>query len=190
MIAIVLSALALCVTAFNLLLSYGIIRRLREQDAALAEARRRPGAEPTSAGPRVGARVQLPAGPDGSDDSGDAGGEVPSPTLVGFFAPGCASCEEMLPAFSEAATAHPGGRERVRAIVAADGPADGGAAGDASRYADALAAVAVVVAAPAGSAWFRAFQADAFPQVHALSETGELRWSAASARELRRRIAA
>ncbi|MGP3966692.1 hypothetical protein [Streptomyces sp. 6N223] len=187
MIAIVLSALALCVTAFNLLLSYGIVRRLREQDAALAEARWRPGAEPTSTGLRVGARIQLPAGPDGA---GDAGAEVSSPTLVGFFAPGCASCEEMLPAFAEAATAHPGGRERVRAIVAADGPADGGAAGDASRYADALAAVAVVEAAPAGSAWFRAFQADAFPQVHALTETGELRWSAASARELRRRIAA
>ncbi|WP_432746903.1 hypothetical protein H7827_20765 [Streptomyces sp. JH002] len=166
MIALVLSVLALAVTALNLLLCYGIIRRLR------AEPAHGPGPIPTDhtvTGLRVGVPVALPAG---------------APTLVGFFSPGCGACADLLPAFTKAAEAHPGGTGEVTAVVVEAVPDSG------SRiYLDALAPVAEVLRVPPDSPWVTAFGVTGFPQVHALTEDGALRWSAVGPSDLERRLA-
>ncbi|WP_019432852.1 TlpA family protein disulfide reductase [Streptomyces sp. AA0539] len=157
MIALVLSVLALCVTALNLLLSYGIIRRLRaDQDRNAGD-------------PRAGVRIALPSG---------------SPTLVGFFSPGCGACEDLLPAFTDAARAHPGGTEKVTAVVVEVDPES-----DSRTYLNALSPVARVLRVPLNSPWISAFQVDGFPRVHALTEDGALRWSALGPADLERRLA-
>ncbi|MFB4195057.1 TlpA family protein disulfide reductase [Streptomyces carpaticus] len=166
MIALVLSVLALCVTVLNLLLCYGIIRRLRAEPA--------PGQGPLTAdhtvtGLRVGVPVALPAG---------------SPTLVGFFSPGCGACEDLLPAFTRAAGAHPGGTAKVTAVVVEAGPDSGS-----RTYLDALTPVAEVLRVPLDSPWVTAFGVTGFPQVHALTEDGALRWSALGPADLERRLA-
>ncbi|WP_369266501.1 TlpA family protein disulfide reductase [Streptomyces harbinensis] len=167
MIALVLSVLALGVTALNLLLCYGIIRRLRAEPAP------GPGVLPstghTVTGLRVGVPVALPAG---------------SPTLVGFFSPGCDACEDLLPAFTRAAEAHPGGTGKVTAVVV-----EVDQDGDGRSYADALSPVAEVLRVPPASPWVTAFGVTGFPQVHALTEDGALRWSALGPADLERRLA-
>ncbi|MDG6106212.1 hypothetical protein Daura_20195 [Dactylosporangium aurantiacum] len=86
---------ALCV--LNLLLTFGVIRRLRDGDRPAAGAAPQPPMAP------VGTAVR--GGPTGWD------GE----TLVGFFSPGCGPCERQLPTFVEVAGARP--THRVVAVV-------------------------------------------------------------------------
>ncbi|MEV7230786.1 hypothetical protein AB0M79_27750 [Polymorphospora sp. NPDC051019] len=87
---------ALCV--LNLLLTFGVIRRLRQGIGSLPE----PG----------GAMPGPPMAPVGTTVLGaDAGWD--GETLVGFFTPGCGPCEQQLPAFIE----HARTRERVLAVV-------------------------------------------------------------------------
>ena len=92
-IAVVLVG-ALCL--LDLLLTFGVIRRLRENDASRTQGgSAQPGAPMAPVGTRVG----------------DTGWE--GETLVGFFAPGCSPCEQQLPGFIEHARA----RDRVVAVV-------------------------------------------------------------------------
>jgi len=92
---------ALC--ALDLLLTFGVIRRLRQHTQLLAIQR---SVLPDDA-----------LAPVGTDVSG-SGLDLERETLVGFVAPGCGPCEEQLPAFVAAAR----GRDRVVAVVS--GPAD------------------------------------------------------------------
>jgi thiol-disulfide isomerase/thioredoxin len=162
-IALVLSVLALGVTALNLLLCYGIIRRLRAEPAHGPSA-----TDDTVTGPPVGVPIVLPAG---------------SPTLVGFFSPGCGACEDLLPAFTRAAEAHPGGTKKVTAVVVEVDPDS-----DSRTYLDVLSPVAEVLRVPLNSPWVSAFGVDGFPRVHALTEDGALRWSAVGPSDLERRL--
>ena len=83
----------LCV--LDLLLSFGIIRRLREQNETLRDLRERQStAQPPIMFP-AGTRIEL------SDV--DVNG-----ALVGFFSPNCEACKERLPEFIEYATGHHG----------------------------------------------------------------------------------
>ncbi|GAA0910188.1 TlpA family protein disulfide reductase [Virgisporangium aurantiacum] len=98
----------------NLVLTYGVIRRLRQHDTALAE---RPGGGPD-------ADVMAPAGsPLGTftattvDGSVVSAGELAGPTAVGFFSTGCAPCVERLPEFLRYAATFPGGRDNVLVVV-------------------------------------------------------------------------
>jgi len=78
----------------NLLVSYGVIRRLREHAALLAS---RNGVVDDSMAP-VGSTVAGFAAI-ASDGTAVDPTSFAVPTLVGFFAPGCPACEELLPAF-------------------------------------------------------------------------------------------
>ncbi|WP_181772414.1 TlpA family protein disulfide reductase [Amycolatopsis pittospori] len=109
--AVVLVGL-LCV--LDLLLSFGIIRRLREQNETLKAVRQRAADEPD---------IALPAGATIGDFSAAtvSGTELSnadiegSRALVGFFSPGCEPCKERMPQFIEYATRFEG---KVVAIAA------------------------------------------------------------------------
>ena len=101
----------------NLLLTIGVVRRLREQTTELADLRSR--------APMRDAATTLPVGAvvapfeavtiDRRAVTLASFGERP---LVGFFSPGCKPCAERLPGFVRHAAERPGGRDGVLAVVA------------------------------------------------------------------------
>lgn len=129
----------------NLLFSFGVIRRLREQSQLIADLERR-----GTAGPSVSAML----------DAGETVGEfavrtkddevvsrdgLSGTTLVGILSTSCPGCQDRLPDFVEYAAGHPGGRDQVLAVVVvtAGEPAD--------AMIDQLTAVARVAEVPAES---------------------------------------
>jgi thiol-disulfide isomerase/thioredoxin len=110
---------AIALTVLNLVLTIGVIRRLREHNELL------------SARPATGsAEVMLGLGetPDDFNVLTTDGERVSRETLVGeqlvgFFSPGCGPCEELVPRFAERAAAV--GRAHALAVVAA-GPEEAG----------------------------------------------------------------
>ncbi|MFG1948729.1 TlpA family protein disulfide reductase [Nonomuraea sp. NPDC048826] len=121
----------------NLLLTVGIIRRLRARPA-------RQGLSHTEDGLAIGERIPLEV--------------MRGPGLIGFFAPGCEPCEEMLPGFAERATQ--GSGEAIAVLVAEteEGAAD---------YAAALAGAARVVVEPSlGGPLQTALRVTGYPTVY------------------------
>ncbi len=99
----------------NLLLTFGVVRRLREHSELLAGTPRMVDDDPpVPVGSVVGKfSVTTVDGEAISRDSLDGG------TVVGFFSPGCGPCEELLPRFAEYAASQAGGGRRVVAVVTA-----------------------------------------------------------------------
>jgi hypothetical protein len=102
---------ALCL--LNLLLTFGVIRRLRVHTDLLS--RRGGGEQPT---------VMLGTGELVAEfETSTVDGRVLSrdrlsgSTLVAFFSPHCQACVEQLPRFVDRAAAVPGGREQVVAVL-------------------------------------------------------------------------
>ena len=130
----------LCV--LDLLLSFGIIRRLRVQNEALRDLReKQSAAEPD---------IMLPAGSHIELSDVDVSG-----ALVGFFSPDCEPCKERMPQFIEYATGH---RGKVIAV----------AAGGAEQVADMvvrLGEVADVVVEEMGGPLHNAFGTTGYPAV-------------------------
>ncbi|MER5783999.1 TlpA disulfide reductase family protein [Streptomyces mobaraensis] len=128
---------------------FGVIRRLREHTALLS---RRPD---EYLGPAVGAEI-------GEFSATTVDGVTVSrahlkgETLVAFFAHDCSPCHRELPNFVEYAGTHPGGRERVLAVVA-------GNAEEAADFLTALGPVAEVVLSERDGQLTRAFGVEAFP---------------------------
>lgn len=124
------------VCAANLLLTVGVIRRLREHTAQLS----------TLGGDSVVDDVALPAGSVVADFTGVSidGRHVDLTTLgdsalVGFFSPQCAACKERLPQFVSHAAARPTtGGATILAVVA-------GSQDETRALADELKPVATVV---------------------------------------------
>jgi hypothetical protein len=86
---------AIVSTALNLLLTFGVIRRLRVHDTLLAEHGGHAGSEATVP---VGSTV--PALTATTVDGRAASSVHPDGTqLIGFFSPGCTACEERIPEF-------------------------------------------------------------------------------------------
>lgn len=122
----------------NLTLTFGVIRRLREDTGSRSQ--------PTGAQPGA---PMAPVGTSVRDTAPGWDGE----TLVGFFFPGCAPCEEQVPAFIEYART----RERVVAVVH-------DRAGNAAELVRKLGQVAqVVVEDGTDGALQKAFRVEAFP---------------------------
>jgi len=103
---------ALCV--LDLLLTVGVIRRLREVTEQLAVAGRTPGAGLPRAAPGHAVSDFTTATEDGEPLTR---ADLAPQTLVGFFSPTCAPCKELLPDFLDHAAQAPGGRELVLAVV-------------------------------------------------------------------------
>lgn len=148
-------ALVGLLAAVNLLLTVGVVRRLREQTAELAELRAR--------APMGGGETSLPVGAtvapfeaatvDARAVSLASFGVRP---LVGFFSPSCKPCRERLPGFVTHAAGRPGGRDTVLAVVAGTPEA-------AADYVEQLRAVATVVVEPDQGPVQKAFGVTGFP---------------------------
>jgi hypothetical protein len=143
------------IATVNLLLTIGVVRRLREQTTELAELRDR--------APMGGAETSLPVGAtvapfeaatvDGRTVTLASFGERP---LVGFFSPSCQPCKERLPGFVKHAGRRLGGPDTVLAVVA--GTTQGSA-----DYVEQLGAVATVVVEPDMGPVQKAFGITGFP---------------------------
>ncbi|GIJ57176.1 TlpA family protein disulfide reductase [Virgisporangium aurantiacum] len=143
-------------TAVNLLLTIGVVRRLREQTTELADLRSRAPLDPMGGGTSlpVGATVAPfeAATVDGRTVALASFGERP---LIGFFSPSCTPCGERLPGFVRHAAGRPGGRDTVLAVVAGGGGDDG--------YVRDLDAVATVVVEPELGPVQKAFGVTGYP---------------------------
>ncbi|GAA2590071.1 hypothetical protein SMC26_20370 [Actinomadura fulvescens] len=141
----------------DLLLTVGVIRRLREHTELLAARNEPPGGLPV--GSAVGEFTAVD-----TDGRAVTRESLDDGTLVGFFSPGCAPCEEIKPRFAEAAGTD-GGR---RALAVVSGP--GG-----RETAEGLSAVArVIVEDDPGGPVCAAFQVQAFPTLYRLGPGGRV----------------
>jgi hypothetical protein len=143
----------------NLILTVGVVRRLREHTAILDTLAGEP------------PEVMRPAGAVVDDFAATAGDGTPvardlltGQTLVGFFTPGCGPCQEKLPEFLARAGKAPGGRS-LAVVVDANG---GGA------MAERLADVALVVVERSGGPVATAFGVRAFPAFALVGPEGRI----------------
>jgi thiol-disulfide isomerase/thioredoxin len=158
-------------TLLNLLLLFGVIRRLREQSVPPL------GGQPADDGLPVGTRVEAF---ETTDIDGHAVrlDELPAGAIVGFFSPGCGPCETLLPKFVAHSEALPGGRGSALAVVV-------GAPDDAADYVVRLSRVArVVVEDSPGAAVGHAFRVSGYPTVFQLDGDGTVLFSGASLERL------
>jgi cytochrome oxidase Cu insertion factor (SCO1/SenC/PrrC family) len=159
----VLAVLALAVCLLNLVLTLGVIGRLRrhtELISNLTSGGRRPYtllAEGETAGPfETVATTGEPLSLD----------RLSGRTLVGAFAPHCSACAEMLPAFVDYAETFPGGRDQVIAVVVAS-------ESEAETYRERLEPVArVVIEPPMTGELGTALALNTFPGFAVLDESG------------------
>jgi thiol-disulfide isomerase/thioredoxin len=147
---------ALCL--INLVLTLGVVRRLREISREAGRVH-----DPTEAG-------RLPAGADvgafsalTTDGTTVSRETVNGPTLIGFFSPDCPPCVDAVPEFVGYAHTVPGGRDRVVAVVLAK-PGSGG------ELAAELRDVAQVITGPDASATQQALAVLALPTVYLIDE--------------------
>lgn len=146
----------------NLIFTYGVVRRLRQHDQLLSQRR--------GAGPADDTDEMLPTGSVVGDFTAVADdGAVVQPTtfaadtLVGFFAPGCAPCADLLPSFVDAARER-GAAGRPVAVIA-----EGAEEQD---YRDRLGPVATVVGGPEGRKIISAFNVIAYPAICTVNADG------------------
>lgn len=140
--------------ALDLVLTVGVIKRLREHTDLLAN--RSGGRLSLGPGDEVGEFSALTV--DGEPVRDDM---IDTETVVAFFSPTCGPCKEKLPKFVEYARTVPGGRGRVVAVVATD--RDDAAAGD--PMVSALGPVARVLAGEEAEQLAEACKVQGFPVV-------------------------
>jgi hypothetical protein len=138
----------------NLVFALGVIRRLREHTEILNRlGGGGGGAVMSGPGSRIGdfSATTVAGEPVSSNLIADGG------LLVGFFSIGCEHCTTQLPRFVERSREHPGGRDRVFAVVVAD------ESQDPQPYLEQLAGSArVALEEPAGPV-AHAFDVQGFP---------------------------
>ncbi|GGO73022.1 TlpA family protein disulfide reductase [Nonomuraea cavernae] len=158
-----LVALVGVLTVLNLLLTFGVIRRLREHTDLLAR-----GTTPAASmdGPDMPAGRRV-AEFDGTTTEGEPLGRdlLAGETFVGFVSPGCTPCDERMPELIETARAWPGGRQDTMIVVF-------GRRAAAAEYIERLTSVAkVVVEAPNGPI-AAAFGVKGFPIFGVVDQAG------------------
>lgn len=150
---------------FNLLLAYGLVRRMREHSDLISRLSDAVSGR-SSAGSIAPAGTRVPpfraVTVDGEVvDSRQLGAS----TLVGFFSPGCAPCEELLPQFLATARATPGGRQAVLAVVVSDDSS-------VAYLVEPLRDVASVVVEGRGAELGAAFGVSSYPATCEIDATG------------------
>ncbi|MFD7729332.1 TlpA family protein disulfide reductase [Kitasatospora phosalacinea] len=147
------------VCAVDLLLSLGIVRRLREHTAELEELARIKGViQPRGLAAGTPVPDFAAVDTDGAPVRRDA---LPADALVGFFSPTCGPCKDLLPDFTALAARLPGGRTQTLAVVVGDPDAAG-------ELVAALAPVATVVVERPRGAVSAAFEVANYPTLFSL----------------------
>ena len=149
---------AIVCTVLNLLLTFGVIRKLREHDSLIAAAR--PGHGHADGTLPAGAAVAAVSATtlDGRAVSSiRAGGAL----LVGFFSPGCQPCEERIGEFIRY---HERTAVAALAIVVGDG--------DTGPHVSRLSGHVDVVVEPANGAFGTAFQVTSYPALCLVDSAG------------------
>lgn len=164
----------LCV--LNLLLTFGVIRRLREHGDLIAKG----AASGAGGGPPtlpVGQRAAEFTGitTDGAAVSRDL---LSGDTLVAFLTPGCTPCQKKLPGLVEAAREWPGGRSKTLAVVIGDPD-------EAADYVEKLVPVARVVLESPGGEVAAAFGVQSYPLFGVVDRSGKVLRSVLEPGELR-----
>ncbi|MEV4415377.1 hypothetical protein [Catellatospora sp. NPDC049609] len=135
----------------NLVLTYGVVRRLRRHSEILA-AREDTGQTGGSTAP---AGTELPPFSAVSVQGGELSERsFTAPTLVGFFSPGCPPCEALIPRFVAAAAA--GGSSALAVVEEEEGM---------EAYVGRLRSVATVVAGPQARVLAKAFAVRGYPAI-------------------------
>jgi peroxiredoxin len=164
---------------FDLVLTLGVIRRLRRHSELIGQALSRQG---------VGDSVMLAAGKAVSpfeattvDGEPVATSRLSGQTLVGFFSPNCSACGEQLPSFVEHAKAV--GPDRVLVVAV-------GADDQVGELVAQLRPVAKVVVERDGGQLARAFGVKGFPAMCLITGDGTVAVSGFRAAELADFVAA
>lgn len=142
------------IALLDLLLTFGVIRRLREHNELLTSRLGR-GAGMSSGLPNVGGRV-APFTATTVDGEVVTAADLTGSALIAVFSTSCAPCRDKLPGFVAAAAAHPGGPQRVLAVVVGLGE-------EATTFLNALSSVARVVREKDHGAVSTALGVSAFP---------------------------
>jgi len=165
--ATALAAVAAVLTVLNLILTFGVIRRLREHSERFS--RMNAGASPSD--PVIQPGSAIPAFSavtvDGQTVAAD---RLSGETLLGFFSPTCQPCKVMLPKFIEYAGRFGGGRDAVIAVVVGD-------EAEAAEYVARLAPVAQTVKEGHSGALATAFEVSGLPAVCLVDSDGTVRAS-------------
>lgn len=156
-IAAVALVAALCL--LDLLLTFGVIRRLREHTALLAGVR-----DPGPIGLEAG---QSPGAFSAVTTAGDLVDNTTGLRVVAFFSTSCSACPERVPPFAEYLRSHSIGRDSVLAVVS-------GTTGAVPPYLDQLTEVAQVCIESADGDVARAFRVLGFPLFCVLDPDGVL----------------
>jgi hypothetical protein len=148
----------------DLLLTFGVIRRLREHTAMLARFQ--------SGGDRVTGMTAggTPEAFTATDSEGAVMQGPPGLSVVAFFSASCSVCPKRVPAFVDYVREHPVGRNGVLAVVVAQ-------ASDSVPYLADLAEVARVCAELPDGPIGQAFAVQAFPAFFVLDAGGTVRGS-------------
>lgn len=176
--AVAVGALGL-LGVLNLLVSAGILRRLRELTELVREQVGGPVAATGTTSPMLSAgRTVGPFEANTTDGTAVGRALLSGVTLVGVFSPGCAHCRDRMPTFVELAGARD--RERVLAVVAGE-QAD---TTEVTDYVTALTPVAQVVREATDGAVTAALRVDGFPAFALLDANGVVLVSGVSPDEL------
>jgi hypothetical protein len=100
----------------DLVLTLGVVRRLRDHSARLS-ALQLPPAETAIA--KAGDAVE-PFTASTVDGSAVSTGDLVEPTLVAFFSPDCPACEQQLTPFVDYARTFPGGAARTLVVITSE----------------------------------------------------------------------
>ncbi|MFC4857222.1 TlpA family protein disulfide reductase [Actinophytocola glycyrrhizae] len=112
------------VGVLNMLLLFGVIRRLKEHDQAIAKFPHGAMASAPADSMRApGSEIDEFAAVS-TDDVPVTRAALTGQTMIGFFSVSCAPCVENAPKFAAHAAGVPGGKDSVLAIVVADGDDD------------------------------------------------------------------
>jgi len=159
-------ALALCL--LDLVLTLGVVRRLRSHTDLISQLS---GQLPDASGRRpysilAEGETAKPFETVATTGEPLSRNGLAGRTLVGAFTSHCSACEERLPGFVDAATSFPGGRGQVIAVVL-------GTENDAEPYRERLEPVAlVIVEPPSGGPIGEALGLSSFPAFAVLDGSG------------------